>query len=350
MHERNFNGTNRPVSEMGLGCWQLGGSDWGALDDATALDILRTAADAGTTFFDTADVYGGGRSEKTHRPVPQGRRRAEGNLRRHQARARPRHVPQRLHGGHRAPRDGSLPPTPRRRCPRPYATALRPGGRHPPGGNLRLAAPTPGRGQNPRVRRERGDRRGSLAVHGAGWAEFIADHLQPLPPETRDGGVPRGEREERRHHRAPAAGERAAERQDEEGHDLRRERPPHLQPRWEGVQRRRNLRRAAVRKRRRTGRRARFLRARRHEHGAMVATLDSRPRRRDGRHSRREPPGAGRGQRRRVEPAAALRASARNVARFFTATTWPNISAVPTDERPPRNPRVNSSCSAGCTC
>ena len=48
---------------MGLGCWQLGGSDWGSLDDATALDILRTAADAGTTFFDTADVYGGGRSE-----------------------------------------------------------------------------------------------------------------------------------------------------------------------------------------------------------------------------------------------------------------------------------------------
>ena len=48
---------------MGLGCWQLGGSDWGSLDDATALDILRTAADAGITLFDTADVYGGGRSE-----------------------------------------------------------------------------------------------------------------------------------------------------------------------------------------------------------------------------------------------------------------------------------------------
>ena len=63
MHKRIFNGTNRRVSEMGLGCWQLGGSDWGNLDDATALDILRSAADAGVTFFDTADVYGGGRSE-----------------------------------------------------------------------------------------------------------------------------------------------------------------------------------------------------------------------------------------------------------------------------------------------
>ena len=40
-----------PLSEMGLGCWQLGGSDWGSLDDATALDILRTAADAGDDVF-----------------------------------------------------------------------------------------------------------------------------------------------------------------------------------------------------------------------------------------------------------------------------------------------------------
>lgn len=63
MHERIFNGTNRQVSEMGLGCWQLGGSDWGDLDDATALGILRAAVESGTTFFDTADVYGGGRSE-----------------------------------------------------------------------------------------------------------------------------------------------------------------------------------------------------------------------------------------------------------------------------------------------
>ena len=63
MHERIFNGTERRVSEMGLGCWQLGGSDWGDLDDKTALDILGSAADAGVTFFDTADVYGNGRSE-----------------------------------------------------------------------------------------------------------------------------------------------------------------------------------------------------------------------------------------------------------------------------------------------
>lgn len=63
MKTRIFNDTNRPVSEMGLGCWQLGGTDWGDLDDQAAFGILRAAAEAGVTFFDTADVYGNGRSE-----------------------------------------------------------------------------------------------------------------------------------------------------------------------------------------------------------------------------------------------------------------------------------------------
>jgi aryl-alcohol dehydrogenase-like predicted oxidoreductase len=53
----------RSVSAIGLGCWQLG-ADWGDVDDDVAQAILNAAADAGTTFFDTADVYGDGRSEK----------------------------------------------------------------------------------------------------------------------------------------------------------------------------------------------------------------------------------------------------------------------------------------------
>ena len=64
MKKRTFNGTGRPVSEVGLGCWQLGGSDWGDLDDHTAFRILDAAAENGTSFFDTADVYGSGRSEE----------------------------------------------------------------------------------------------------------------------------------------------------------------------------------------------------------------------------------------------------------------------------------------------
>lgn len=53
----------RPISVVGLGCWQLGG-DWGDVDDDRSQAILHAAADAGTTFFDTADVYGDGRSER----------------------------------------------------------------------------------------------------------------------------------------------------------------------------------------------------------------------------------------------------------------------------------------------
>src|SRR6185437_6997638 len=63
MKSRTFGKTGVRVSEMGLGCWQLGGTDWGDVEDKVALDILSAAADAGVDFFDTADVYGNGRSE-----------------------------------------------------------------------------------------------------------------------------------------------------------------------------------------------------------------------------------------------------------------------------------------------
>jgi aryl-alcohol dehydrogenase-like predicted oxidoreductase len=63
MNKRPFSATARPVSEIGLGCWQLGGADWGNLDDQRAFEILHAAADANITFLDTADVYGQGRSE-----------------------------------------------------------------------------------------------------------------------------------------------------------------------------------------------------------------------------------------------------------------------------------------------
>ncbi|MBT8054017.1 MAG: aldo/keto reductase [Xanthomonadales bacterium] len=50
------------VSEMGLGCWQLGG-DFGPVSDDLSGQILRAAAESGIDFWDTADVYGGGQSE-----------------------------------------------------------------------------------------------------------------------------------------------------------------------------------------------------------------------------------------------------------------------------------------------
>ena len=63
LNYRTFGKTNIKVSEVGLGTWQLGGSDWGDVSEADALAILRRAVDRGINFFDTADVYGGGKSE-----------------------------------------------------------------------------------------------------------------------------------------------------------------------------------------------------------------------------------------------------------------------------------------------
>jgi aryl-alcohol dehydrogenase-like predicted oxidoreductase len=63
MNYRKFNRTDFLCSEIGLGCWQLGGSDWGDISDDKAFDILAEAVDEGVNFFDTADVYGNGRSE-----------------------------------------------------------------------------------------------------------------------------------------------------------------------------------------------------------------------------------------------------------------------------------------------
>jgi aryl-alcohol dehydrogenase-like predicted oxidoreductase len=55
--------TGRPVSIIGLGTWQLG-ADWGSVTESDALAVLQAAAESGVTFFDTADVYGDGRSEQ----------------------------------------------------------------------------------------------------------------------------------------------------------------------------------------------------------------------------------------------------------------------------------------------
>jgi aryl-alcohol dehydrogenase-like predicted oxidoreductase len=63
MRTRRLGSTGYEVSEVGFGSWAIGG-DWGEVDDADALGALHAAVDAGVTFFDTADVYGDGRSER----------------------------------------------------------------------------------------------------------------------------------------------------------------------------------------------------------------------------------------------------------------------------------------------
>lgn len=63
MKHRILGKTGYSVSEIGLGCWQLGG-DFGAVPDGRASEILSTAGTLGVDFWDTADVYGGGLSEQ----------------------------------------------------------------------------------------------------------------------------------------------------------------------------------------------------------------------------------------------------------------------------------------------
>lgn len=62
MKTRRLGKTGYEVSEIGLGCWQLGG-DFGPVGEDTAKAILDAANAAGISFWDTADVYGDGLSE-----------------------------------------------------------------------------------------------------------------------------------------------------------------------------------------------------------------------------------------------------------------------------------------------
>jgi aryl-alcohol dehydrogenase-like predicted oxidoreductase len=62
------------ITEIGLGLWAAGGTDWGPTDDQKIFDTIDFALDAGINFFDTADVYGNGHSEELLGRAMQGRR------------------------------------------------------------------------------------------------------------------------------------------------------------------------------------------------------------------------------------------------------------------------------------
>ncbi|WP_420363225.1 aldo/keto reductase [Curtobacterium aetherium] len=63
MQRRTLGRTGREVSTIGLGTWQFGG-DWGPVAAEDAFAVMDAAAEADITLFDTADVYGDGRSEQ----------------------------------------------------------------------------------------------------------------------------------------------------------------------------------------------------------------------------------------------------------------------------------------------
>ena len=72
MFTRTLGRSGITVSALGLGCWAIGGPfwrgdnpvGWGTVDDAESLRAIQRALDLGVTFFDTADVYGCGHSER----------------------------------------------------------------------------------------------------------------------------------------------------------------------------------------------------------------------------------------------------------------------------------------------
>src|SRR3954462_8535155 len=55
--------TGWKISAISFGAWAIGGS-WGAVEDKESLAALHRALDLGVNFFDTADVYWDGRSER----------------------------------------------------------------------------------------------------------------------------------------------------------------------------------------------------------------------------------------------------------------------------------------------
>jgi aryl-alcohol dehydrogenase-like predicted oxidoreductase len=72
MQYRKFGNTDLKVSEIGFGAWAIGGAamigttaiGWGDADDTVSVKAIHAALDTGVNFFDTADIYGLGHSEK----------------------------------------------------------------------------------------------------------------------------------------------------------------------------------------------------------------------------------------------------------------------------------------------
>jgi aryl-alcohol dehydrogenase-like predicted oxidoreductase len=63
MEYRELGRTGWKVSEISFGTWAIGGT-WGDVDDKESIAALNRSLDLGVNFFDTADVYGDGRSER----------------------------------------------------------------------------------------------------------------------------------------------------------------------------------------------------------------------------------------------------------------------------------------------
>src|SRR5260221_871311 len=82
MATRTLGRSGIQVSAIGMGCWAIGGPfwrgetpfGWGEVDDNDSTQAIHRALDLGISFFDTADVYGAGHSERVLGKALAGRR------------------------------------------------------------------------------------------------------------------------------------------------------------------------------------------------------------------------------------------------------------------------------------
>jgi aryl-alcohol dehydrogenase-like predicted oxidoreductase len=72
MEYRTLGRTGWKIASVGFGAWAIGGT-WGPVDDDVSFSALNRALDLGVNFFDTADVYGDGRSERLMARLKKGR-------------------------------------------------------------------------------------------------------------------------------------------------------------------------------------------------------------------------------------------------------------------------------------
>ena len=247
MESRQLGRTGRQVSVVGLGCWQLG-ADWGDVGEDDALAVLHAARRC------RGDVPRHRRrlrrrpQRDTRRPgAARARRRRASRWRPRWAGAPTRTCPEAFTlEAFRGWLDRSRA-QPRRRHDRPGPAALpadagllrRPGLRRP----RRLVDEQ----VIARLRRLRRDRRRGAHRDRPAARRHRADHPQRVPAQAARAGAARG----------PAAGVGIIARvplacgllsgKYDETHDLRRRRPPHLQPRRRGVRRRRDVQRGPVR-------------------------------------------------------------------------------------------------------
>ena len=189
MNTRRLGKTGRQVSEIGFGAWGIG-ADWGAVDDEESLAAMHAAVDAGVTFFDTADVYGDGRSE-----------RLVGRL----LRERSEQLVVATKFGRRAPLDRgqlhvrelprldrALAREPRRRDRRPRPAALASLGDLLHAVGLRRVRPPGRRGPRAGLRGQRREGGGGAEGDRVPGRRHRADHLQRLPPAAGGALLPAG--------------------------------------------------------------------------------------------------------------------------------------------------------------